>query len=429
MNRTPLFIARRLGLESRGERRRSAVGIAVAVIGIALAMVVMMLSVAVMNGFKDEIRRKVTGFEAQITIQIPPPASDLSIDGGSTSLTPLPVELTEPVMSAIEPTVQQQGASVCLAAMRPAILKTDGAFSGIVVRGADRKEGLEFIASHIVEGTMPDYSDAAAKNQIVISRITASELGLSPGDKVSAYFFGDGTARVRNLTVGAVFDTHFSDYDRAAAFSSLALLQGVDKLAANQGTRIELTGLPDAEIENTAQAVQQRLIENLYAGRDSVIYQVDNVHRRGALYFNWLDLLDTNVTVIMIIMALVAGFTLVSSLFIIILERVGMIGILKALGAANAFIRKIFIIMAQRIVIRGMLFGNCIGLAIIYLQSRFRFIPLDPDTYYLSYVPVQISVSDLLWLNFGVIAIATLVLIIPSHAVAKISPARTIRFE
>lgn len=428
MNRTPLFIARRLGIESRGERRRSAVGIAVAVIGIALAMVVMMLSVAVMNGFKDEIRRKVTGFEAQITIQIPPPASDLSIDGGSTSLTPLPVELTGPVMGAIEPTLQQ-GASVCLAAMRPAILKTDGAFSGIVVRGADSKEGLEFIASHIVEGAMPDYSDAAAKNQIVISRITASELGLAPGDKVSAYFFGDGTARVRNLTVGAIFDTHFSDYDRAAAFSSLALLQGVDKLAANQGTRIELTGLPDAEIESAAQSVQQRLIENLYAGRDSVIYQVDNVHRRGALYFNWLDLLDTNVTVIMIIMALVAGFTLVSSLFIIILERVGMIGILKALGASNAFIRKIFIIMAQRIVIRGMLFGNCIGLAVIYLQSRFRFIPLDPDTYYLSYVPVQITVPDLLWLNFGVIAIATLVLIIPSHAVAKISPARTIRFE
>ncbi len=427
MNSTPIFIARHLSIKGRDTNRRTSTGITVAVAGIALAIVVMMLSIAVMNGFRDEIRRKVTGFEAQITISIPPPPSDISLDGSS-SLTPSPVTLSQPVIESIK-AVTDGRATFSLASLRPTILKTSDSFVGVVARGSDRPEGISLISDNITDGEMPDFNDPESKNSLVVSRAVASNLGISTGDKVQAYFFGDGAVKARNLTVSAIYDTHFSDYDQSQVFTSLSLLQGVDKMSDNQGTRIEITGLSDDAVDNTATELQKALVDNLYAGRDSVIYQIDNVHHKGALYFNWLDLLDTNVTVILIIMTVVAAITLISCLFIMILERVNMIGILKALGASNSFIRRIFILVAQKIVIKGVVIGNAIGLALIFLQSHFHFIPLDADTYYLSYVPVEITGANLLWLNLGAIVISTLILILPSHAVANVSPARSIRFE
>ena len=313
--------------------------------------------------------------------------------------------------------------------MRPMMLKTDSAFKGVVAKGADTIQGLDFIGSQMVEGTMPDLTQDVSRNSIVISRIIADELDLKAGDDVQAYFFGDGNMKVRKLTVSGVYDTHFVDYDRNCVFTSLSLLRSVDKLANNEGTRLELSGIDDSQVTDASRRLQTILNDNIYTGRDTVIYQVDNVRHRGALYYNWLDLLDTNVTVILILMSVVAGFTLISSLFIIILERVNMIGILKALGASNSFIRQIFIAMSERIVLLGMLAGNLIGLPLLAMQHYFHLIPLDPATYNINYVPVEFTIGNFLWLNAGVLVIALLVLILPSSLVAKISPARSIRFE
>ena len=430
MNTTPLFIARRIGLGRKGSGRRSATGIIVAVTGISLSIVIMMVAIAVMNGFKDEIRRKVTGFEAQLTIALPPPADEMSGDAGSTSLTPRPVSICAAVTEAIE-AMRAGGyeANAWLASLRPVILKTSDNFKGLVAKGVSDPDGLSFLAGHITRGKLPDYAADSAHNAIAVSAITANALGLDCGDRVQAYFFGDGAVKVRKLKIGAIYDTRFSDYDRTFVYTSLPLLQSVDRLAPDEGTRIELGGLPDADVDAAGALLQATLLDRLYTGRDSVVYQVDNVHRRGAHYFNWLDLLDTNVTVILALMAVVAGFTLVSSLFIIILERVGMIGLLKSVGASNGFIRRIFIIVAERIVLRGMLIGNAVALTLIWLQHTLHIVPLDPDTYYLSHVPMLITWPDVLWLNVGVIVVSVAVLILPSQIVAKVSPARAMRFE
>ena len=430
MNTTPLFIARRIGLGHNNFSRRSSTGIVVAVTGIALSIVIMMASMAVMNGFKDEIKRKVTGFGAQLTIQLPPPASDMSTEAGSTSLTPQPLSINPTVTRAITE-LRDNGFDVTywLVSLRPVIIKTSDNFKGAVAKGVSDPKGSDFLSQHIIDGSMPDYTDEKSRNSIVVSRAIATELSLKCGDRIQAYFFGDDAVKVRNLTIEGIYDTYFSDYDKTFVYTSLKLLQSVDRLNDDEGTRVELNGLDDGDVDNAAAVLQGALLNELYTGRDSIIYQVDNVHHRGAHYFNWLDLLDTNVTVILLLMALVAGFTLISSLFIIILERVNMIGILKALGASDSFIRRIFITIAERIVLRGMLIGNLLALTIIWIQYTFHPLPLDPETYYLSYVPVEITVPDIIWLNIGVIVVSLAVLILPSQIISKISPARSIRYE
>lgn len=426
MNSIPLFIARRLDL--RNKDGRNSTGIVVAIVGISLALVIMMLSIAVMNGFRNEIKRKVTGFETPVTIQLPPPPSDISTDGGVSSLTSQPITLSPALSEAINDVAADFPAmTASLASVRPMILKTDSAFVGVVARGSAAP--LSFIEENIVEGQMPDFSADDNINNLVLSSTIAGRLGIQPGERIMAYFFNEGAVKVRKLTVAGVYNTHFVDYDSRSVFTSLDLLRGVDGLNPDQATRIELSGLSDEEIDPATAALQTRLLQNLYSQTDTIIYQVDNVHRRGALYFNWLALLDTNVTVILALMGIVAAFTLISCLFIIILERVNMIGLLKSLGASNSFVRRIFILTAQRIMIRGILWGNAISLILIALQYYFKPIGLDPETYYLSYVPVDITLGDILWLNLGVIVVSVAVLILPSQLVAKISPAKSMRFE
>lgn len=430
MNTTPLMIARRLRPGKEGDSRRSATGIAVAVTGIALALVVMMVSIAVMQGFKSEIKRKVAGFESQIVIETPPPA-DMSATGDmNATLSPRPVGMTPTVTRAIG-ALGAAGYDVKArtASMRPVILKTTDNFKGLVAKGLSDTTGLEFLSANIVEGRLPAFGAPEADNSIVISRTTARELGLEAGSKTRAFFFDGSNVKVRNLDIAAVYDTRFSDYDKTMMFASLPLLARIDRLGDGNGTRIELNGLDDGDVDAASAMLQQLLLEDLYAGRDTVIYQVDNVHRTGAHYFNWLDLLDTNVTVILVLMAIVSGFTLISSLFIIILERVGMIGLLKSLGASNAFIRRIFILVARRIVVRGMVIGNVLALALIWIQATFSIVPLDPDTYFLASVPVKIGVAEVLWLNAGVFVFSIAILILPSQIVARISPSQTMRFE
>lgn len=230
--------------------------------------------------------------------------------------------------------------------------------------------------------------------------------------------------------MAGVYDTHLTDYDASVVYASPAMIARLDRLGADAGTRIDINGLPsDALIEPSAKRLQDALLTAYYDRRLPELYRVDNAHRRGAVYFNWLELLDTNVAVILALMAAVSAFTLISSLFIIILERVNMIGILKALGASNSLVRRTFIIVAERLVVRGLVIGNLVSLGLIALQAFTHILPLDADTYYLNYVPVSIGWLDVLALNAGVIVMAALVLLLPSHIVATISPARSIRYD
>lgn len=416
--RFPLFMVRKVKPGRAG--RNSLTSATIAVVGVSIAVIVMELAIAVVLGFKQEIKNKVSGFDAQVTVSP-------YISGEISTINDIYLSLNDTLGNVIESTVP--GVKATLSLKQPGILKTDNDFAGVLFKGYGANHGYEFEKSNIVEGCIPDYSVDENKNKIVISRLTANSLKLGVGDKINTYFFTNENLRARKFEVAGIYDSKFSDYDRLIAYASLPVLQRVAGIDTLSGSAIELRGITPDSIVSVSDRLQQRLITATHARELSRFYEVNNITRSAAIYFNWLDLLDTNVVVILILMACVAGITLVSCLFIMILERVKMIGLLKALGATNAQIRRIFIYLAQRLVLRGVLIGNAIAIGVILLQAHYRIIPLDPDAYYLSYVPVEINPWDFLALNIGVIIVSVLILIIPSHIASNISPTQTMRYE
>lgn len=418
--RFSLFIGKRLSFKE-DESSTSSPGVVIAVSGIALAIVIMMIAVTVVTGFKNEIAEKVMGFESQITI-IPTLAnqnSGISNEG---------IELSDDLLGII--TDNAPAAKASLSLRQPGILKTDESFQGMIFKGFSDSESFRFISDNLVEGAIPDYSAPENRNSILISKSTARDLKLHPGDKIFAHFFLNDVIKSRNLTVSGIYDTHFSEYDKRLAFSHISMLQRVCSVDSTVGNAVEINGIPQkVDIDEIADNIRSDAWKYVSSHRPDYIYNVESVHQTGALYFNWLELLDTNVVVILILMALVSGFTLISSLFIIILERIRTIGLLKSLGADNATIREIFIFIAQRLVLRGLIIGNIIGIGLLLIQKRFHLVPLDPDAYYLNYVPVDINWLYIAAINVGVIIVSSLVLILPTQIITTISPAKSIRYE
>lgn len=412
-----LYIARRLRLKNYNGSKQNSPSISIAVIGVALAIVIMMIAIVVVLGFKHEIRDKVMGFDAQITIS----NSDYTEKDKSY------ITFNDTLKSIINTTIPN--GQISLSIKQPGILKTDNDFMGIVFKGMDTNYDWKFISDNLISGSIPNYNDENNQNKIIISKIISSSLKLKIGDKIYAYFFENNKIRTRRFEIAAIYETHFGEYDKLFAFSSLNTLQRLNNIDSISGNSVEIRNLPISEIENASYNLQDSLIQACYTNKLSSLHRVDTVYNTGALYFNWLDLLDTNVIVILILMSLVSGFTLISSMFIIILERVNMIGIMKSLGATNTQIRRIFIYLTERLVIKGILWGNAIALTIIFLQTKFKLIPLDPEAYYLNYVPTEINWWYILLLNTGVIIISGLILILPSHLISTISPAKTIKFE
>lgn len=414
-----LFIARRISLRAdNGNRRSPAVTIAVA--GIALSTVIMLVTLCVVPGFKHQIRDKLMGFDAEITIsrQLAAPSE------GSDSYC---LRMTPEVGTAIKNVAP--GARISLTQRQPAILKTDSAFAGVIFHGYGPAHDWKFVESNIVEGTLPDYATAGNDNDIIISRTTAYALGLKAGDKINTYFFTNDNLRARRFKIAAIYDSHFGEYDKLVSFMSLRQLQKLTAADSLGGSAIEIRGIsPDSITELTA-AIQQSVARGYYNGVIPEYLNAHNVYHTGAMYFNWLELLDTNVIVIMILMGCVAGITLISCLFILILERINLIGTLKALGADNRMIRRMFVYMAERIAIRGILAGNILGLGLVALQWQFHLIPLDPEAYYLSYVPVEFNWGAIAVMNLCAIVLSLIIMILPTHIVANISPARVMRYE
>lgn len=411
-----LFIARRLRLNTDNSRRPSA-SIIIAITGIALSLIIMMAAMCIVLGFKDEIRNKVYGFDAHVTIH---PANDdgtpaeyLQYSGVLDSI----ISSTE-CFEKPEPVVTQSG-----------ILKTDNDFQAIILKGLDEGRGYDFIASNITHGKMPDYAADSTRNSIVISRTTASSLGLQPGDKTYVYFFTNGAVKTRRLEIAAIYDTHFSDYDKIYAYGSLPLARGIGGIGTDEASTVELTSRDPSQIVTSGIMLQDAMMTSAYMGKLTGAYSLTTVLDTAMMYFNWLDLLDTNVIVILVLMSAVSGFTLVSCLFILILERVRMIGILKALGASNKEIRRIFIYLAQRVVILGMIAGNVAGLLFMLAQYHWHFLPLDAEAYYLNYVPVKIDWAYIISLNCAIFLLSWLIIILPSHMIAKINPCKSIRYE
>jgi lipoprotein-releasing system permease protein len=313
------------------------------------------------------------------------------------------------------------------------VLKTADNFRGLSFTGYSPEHDWRFLSAAIVDGKIPQFGSETGKDQLLISVNTADALGLKTGDKVDAYFFTDDNLRARRLEVAGTFNTNFIDHDRNKCFISLATLRRLAGISDNMAGRIEISHVDQAAIPGLTSHIEDGLYDRMITakakGDDCGQLSVDNVLHSAAVYFNWLNLLDTNVVVILILMACVAGFTLVSCLFILILERVRMIGALKAMGATGWQITRVFARLGMRIVAWGVIAGDILALGLATAQQRWAIAPLDPDVYYLSSVPVDITWAGIAAVNAGIVILSACIMLIPSRLIAGISPSSTMRYE
>lgn len=409
-----LFLARRLSLSSG--RRKSSPAIRVSVAAVALSVAVMLASLAVVIGFKREIKGKITGFNSHISLY------DMPTESGGDNLVTLTPSLT--AMLDELPFVTDYSLEVSI----PAILKTSSDFKGVYLRSLNGESTRQFILSNLEEGRMPDYSQPESEKKIVISRRAASQLGLKTGDKIDTYFISDDV-RVRRLEIVGIYNSHFDSYDQVLIYGALPLIQGVAGISKSQGTSIQVQTDDFGRVDEYADEVQTVLAMGVADGRLFQYYRVDTARNQGAGYFHWLALLDTNVAVVLALMTIVAVATLISGMLILILDKKRFIGVTRAMGASVADVRRVFVYLALKVAMWGMLIGNIVMIALLYCQDRTHFLPLDPEAYYIDFVPVEINWTAIVIMNAVCLVVIYLSLILPSRFVARISPAEAMRSE
>lgn len=410
----PFFIARRLSLSSKGGRRAPSTGVAIT--AVALSVAVMLASIAIVLGFKNEIRNKVVGFNGHITLYATPTTQD---EDNIMTLTPT-------LKSILDDKEYITGYS--LQAAIPAILKTSTDFKGVYLKGLNGDLTTDFIRENLVSGKLPDFSKEENREKAVISETAARQLNLKTGDKLDTYFISDDV-RVRRLEIAGIYNSHFDQYDDIFIYGALGLVQHLGQIGQDQGTFLQITTDSFDKTPDYTLNLQQTLNKALAEGEVYKLYRTDNVMNQGSGFFSWLQLLDTNVAVVLVLMMIVGCVTLISGMMIIIIEKKNFIGLMRAMGTPVRMIRRIFILLSMKIAFIGLLIGNGVMLTLLYIQKETHFIPLEADSYYLDFVPVRLTLTSILALNIGVLIITYLVLILPSGFVARISPAETMRYE
>ena len=402
-----------MSLASNGGKNSPAIKVAVA--AVALSVAVMLAAVAIVLGFKKEIHDKAVGFNSHITLY----AASQGEEGNTLTLTPTLANMMSDLPFVKEFNIQS---------VIPAILKTSTDFKGVYLKGLVGDQGRQFMQSNLIEGSVPDYSKEENRLKVLISEKAARELGLKTGDNIDTYFISDDV-RVRRLKVAGVYNSHFEAYDDILVFGDIATVQQLGLLQPNQGTALLINVDDFDQVEQYSAEIQNKLTQALADGILYRQYIVENVQTQSVGLFRWLSLLDMNVAVVLALMTVVACITLISGMLIIILDKKRFIGLMKALGAPSAAIRRIFIYLAIKIAAIGLAIGNILMLALLFIQKHTHFIPLDPDSYYIDFVPVEISWISVAVLNLGVLIVIYVALVLPSRSVAKVSPAETMRYE
>ena len=402
-------IASRLYFAQSGENRHSRPAVRVALAGMIVGVMVMILTVCIVVGFKQTITDKVAGFGAHIQV--------VSFDNNNT-YDMQPIEVSDSLLTQLGAYPHVVTAAPFIT--KPGMLKTDSAFQGMVLKGTDY---WDFFARNIIEGTVP-----SAPQEILISRSMAQALQLHLGDAVFAYFVDDTDIRARRFTIVGIYNTGFQQYDDLFIVTPLETARRLQSWDLNVYSGVEILIDDMLCLDEVADeiyfATVHQMDENGYH-----VYYVQTLQDQNPAIFAWLDLLDLNVVVIIILMLLVSGFNIVSGLIILILDGVQLIGTLKALGANNRFVRQIFITQAAWLVGKGVLWGNILGLSLAAIQYFSHLMPLDPTTYYVSYVPVTFAWGWIIALNILTIGISLLILLLPSMIITKISPAKVMHFE
>lgn len=306
------------------------------------------------------------------------------------------------------------------------MIKTEDAFQGMVLKGVGPEFDPHFIKEYLVEGEIPVFSDSVSSNQVLISKALATKMKLKLGDKIYTYYIQEDI-RARRLTIAGIYQTNFSEYDNLFLLTDLNLVNRLNGWQPEQVTGVELQVKDYDKLEDITYEIATGIDNQM--DKLGGVYYVRNIEQLNPQIFAWLDLLDLNVWVILFLMIGVAGFTMISGLLIIIIERTNMIGILKALGANNFTIRRTFLWFAVFLIGKGMFWGNAIGLAFCIFQSQFGLFKLDPETYYVDTVPVSFNVLLFVLINLGTLFASVLMLIGPSFLITKINPASSMRYE
>ena len=374
----PLFIAKRLYSEQGDKRKVSRPAIHIATAGVAIGLAVMIISVCVVLGFKHTIRDKVIGFGSHIQV-----ADFLTLQ----QMEQYPIVIDDSMIDVLKhiPDV----AHVQRFAMKEGILKTDSDFLGVAFKGVGPEFDSTFIHNNMVEGSIPHFSDSVSHNQILISQLMADKPHLKSGQRIFAYFFDNNGVRTRRFTIAGIYQTNLKKYDETIVFTDLYTAVKLNGWESDQASGAELS----VNNFDNLDMVESRVISKVKGTVDHYgeTYSSATIKELNPQIFQWLDLMDLNVWIILALMLIVAGVTMISGLLIIILERTSMIGILKALGARNKTIRHTFMWFAVFIIGKGMLIGNVLSLGLLALQQAFGIIKLDAQTYYVSTVPVEIG--------------------------------------
>ncbi len=412
---TEIFIARKLIFSKDNRKSISRSILNIAIFGISLGLAVMIVAMAVVTGFKNEITRKVVGFAAHIQI--------LNFDS-NISYETQPINSNQEFLTTLkeDPSI----ASVQVFATKAGIIKTKSDIQGVVLKGVGPGYDWGFLKDYLREGEILSFSDSARSNKVLISRHTASLLKLNLNDDFLMYFIQD-PPRMRRFTVAGIFETSLEEFDKVFIFGDIRHIQKLNDWSEEQVSGFEVNITKFSELDRQTNNV----INTVGFGfeEDGSRLKVINIHEKYPQIFDWLNLQDMNVLIILILMLVVAGFNMVSGLLILILDRTNMIGILKALGSPNVSIRKIFMYQSGFLIIRGLFWGNIIGIGICLLQKFTGVMELDQSSYYLNTVPVNLNVLHIIALNLGTALAIILMLIIPSMIISRISPARAIRFE
>lgn len=409
------YIAKRIHGKGEGASRFSGPAVKVAIAGIALGLAVMIISVAVVTGFKNEIRQKVTGFGSHIRIT--------NFDNNS-SYESVPIRIDSAFVKSL---LHIDGVkSIQQFATKPGIIRYDNSIQGVILKGLGSDFDAHFIKQHIVDGEMTMFGSGERNDSIMISLKLARMLGLNVGDKFNTFFFQD-KIRARSFVVQGIFRTNFPDFDKMFVLVDMRHIRRLNDWDSTQVSGLELQVSDFDRLDEVYAQVFMKTANRFDDNGTSFLSR--SIKELYPDIFGWLELVDMNVWIILVLMLLVASFNMISGVLILILERTNMIGLLKSLGTTNWSIRKIFVYNAAFLIARGMMWGNLIGILLCVIQLKWGILTLNPENYYIDVVPINLELLHIVALNVGSMAIIVLMMVLPSWVITRISPSKSIKFE
>ena len=406
-----LFIAKRIIAGKKYKNSISSPIIKIAITAIALGIIIMLIAVATASGLQTKIRDKMAGFKGHVQI--------VNYDNNNSDVSTTPINIEQnfyPKFENIEGIKNVQ-----IFASKGGILRTNTDFEGIVFKGVSSDYDWSLFKEYLIAGAFPNFDQSRTK-EVLLSQTIMNRLQLKLNDTIAATFLKTTSSKLpsnRKYRICGIYNSGFAPFDKNMMIGDIREVQRLNKWTENQvgGFEVLLNNFND--IEEKSEQIYRDISGTLNANSITKLYPT---------VFEWIKLFDNNVWFIIGIMILIAGINMITALLVLILERVQMIGILKALGSHNASIRKIFLYNASYLILKGLFWGNVIGLSIIGVQYFFKIITLNPETYYVATMPVHISISVILALNIGTLVLCFLMLIIPSFIITKINPSKSIKF-